>query len=160
MSVATSEVFPSAKFISTDAQGNLNEVESVPATNASGSLDQLSFEAVADGVGSNGISVEILQDTSGAISYNVAGQAIQITLGGTPQVPAVRASLVYSSDITFTAVTQTAQHAHAQTIAINGNQGGGSIAYTLTGSDLVIDLVNAANTYTAQDLVVLIFYLA
>lgn len=152
MSVATSEVFPSAKFISTDAQGNLNEVESVPATKASGSFDQLSFEAVADGVSGNGISVEILQDTSGSISYNVAGQAIQITLGGTPQVPAVGASLVYSSDVTFSAVTAGAA-GNTQTIAINGNQGGGAIAYTLSGSDLVIDLVNAANTYTAQDLV-------
>ena len=155
MSVATSEVFPSAKFISTDAQGNLNEVESVPATKASGGFDQLCFEAVADGVGGNGISVEILQDTSGSISYNVAGQAIQITLGGTaqvPAVPAVAASLVYSSDITFSAVTAGAA-GNSQTIAINGNQGGGAIAYTLNGSDLVIDLVNAANTYTAQDLV-------
>lgn len=152
MSVATIEVFPSAKFISTNAQGDLEEVESVPATKASGGFDQLSFEAIDAGIGGNATSVEITQDQSGVISYNVTGQAVSINLGGTAQVPAVAASLVYSSDITFSAVT-AGSAGNTQTIAINGNQGGGAIAYALTGSDLVINLVNAANTYTAQDLV-------
>lgn len=152
MSVATIEVFPSAKFISTNAQGDLEEVESVPATKASGGFDQLSFEAIDAGVGGNATSVEITQDQSGVISYNVTGQAVSINLGGTAQVPAVAASLVYSNDITFSAVTAGAS-GNTQTVAVNGNQGGGAIVYALTGSDLVINLVNAANTYTAQDLV-------
>lgn len=154
MSVATSEVFPSAKFISTDNQGNLNEVESVPSTKASGSFDQLSFAAVADGVAGNGVSVEFLQDTSGSISYNVNGQAVQITLGGSaqvPAVPAVAASLIYSSDITFSAVTAGAA-GNSLSVQITANSGNAN-AYTLTGDELLIELQNAATSYTAQDLV-------
>jgi hypothetical protein len=189
MSVATSEVFPSAKFISTNAVGELQDVESVPATKASGNLDGIVFESKTAGIAGNSTSVEILQDTSGGIVYGVTGQAIQVTLGGSAQVAgskasgsieglnfeaasegvagnstnveiklggdlgsnAVAASLVYSTDVTFSAVTAGAA-GNSLSVQVTANTGNPD-QYSMTGDELHIQLQNAATATTVQDFV-------
>ena len=137
MSVATSEVFPSAKFISTNSVGELQDVESVPATKASGNIDGLSFEAQTAGVAGNATSVEILQDASGAIAYGVTGQAIQVTLGGSGQVAGSKASGSIEG-LNFEAASEGVAGNNTSVNILQDSSG--SIAYNVSGSTVEVTL--------------------
>lgn len=137
MSVATSEVFPSAKFISTNAVGELQDVESVPATKASGNLDGIVFESKTAGIAGNSTSVEILQDTSGAIVYGVSGQAIQVTLGGSAQVAGSKASGSIEG-LNFEAASEGVAGNSTNVQILQDSSG--SIAYAVNGSNVEIKL--------------------
>lgn len=90
--ITPQDIFPSAKFISTDAVGDLQEVHGLPAQKANLIADKLIVDAVDAGADGNNISFE-LKDTGRGLP--------------TPEVPAiqeVKASLEFDGKIKIEAV--------------------------------------------------------
>ena len=99
----------------------------------------------------NSTNVQILQDSSGSIAYAVNGSNVEIKLGGDLGSNAVAASLVYSTDVTFSAVTAGAA-GNSLSVQVTANTGNPD-QYSMTGDELHIQLQNAATATTVQDFV-------
>ena len=79
--ISVNAVFPTAKFIGTNAQGDLQEVIAVDAVTASADIDGLTFTAKEGGANGNNLSVEIVDSVgSGGIAYSNVGDAFTISL--------------------------------------------------------------------------------
>ena len=79
--IAVNSVFPTAKFISTDANGDIQEITSVDAVASSADIDGLTFTAKNVGASGNSLSVEIIDGVgSGGIAYSNNGDAFTISL--------------------------------------------------------------------------------
>ena len=82
--ITPQQLFPSAKFISTKANGDLKEVHPVDAVKASLVVDKLFIEATDGGEDGNNISFEMLN------SGRTSGSVAEFTLSGTDVVVDVR----------------------------------------------------------------------
>ena len=79
--IGINSVFPSAKFLSTDSKGDIQEISSTDAVSASLDIDGLTFTAKTAGVYGNNISIEITDNVgSGGIAYSSSGNAFTISL--------------------------------------------------------------------------------
>lgn len=90
--ITPQDIFPSAKFISTDAVGDLQEVHGLPAQKGNLIADKLIVDAVDAGLNGNNISFELVDTNRGL---------------PTPEVPAiqeVKASLQFDGKIKIEAV--------------------------------------------------------
>lgn len=150
--IAATSLFSSLKYIDTDNKGNLLEAVGAVSIAATATLEGLKFTASDTGAAANGRTITIQNAPFGAanntISFVETSGNVEINLGG---VGAVRASLVYSTDLTFSAASY-GKGGNALAVKILVNQGGLGNTYALDGNTLTIGLVNAATSYTAQDL--------
>jgi len=81
--IAASTIYPSLKFIATDASGNLEEVESIAASEARVSINGVLFKAKQAGVAGDNITIEITENTAaGADAVTVTGNDILIAFDG------------------------------------------------------------------------------
>jgi len=81
MSIAVTDLLPSAKFLETDASGDINEVLATSASTASLTLDGILFTAEEAGADGNDISIEIIDSVgSGGVDISNSGNAITISL--------------------------------------------------------------------------------
>jgi hypothetical protein len=79
--IGINSVFPSAKFLSTDSRGDIQEIISVDAVPAFVDIDGLTFTAKTGGTGGNNLSVEIIDNVgSGGMAYSSNGNAFTISL--------------------------------------------------------------------------------
>ena len=84
--ITPQQLFPSAKFISTKANGDLNEVHPIDAVKASLIVGKLYIEAVEGGVDGDDITFEILD------SGRTLGNTADFTISGTDIVADVKVS--------------------------------------------------------------------
>ena len=102
--VALNAVFPNAKFLTTDAKGDIQEIVSVDAVSASADIDGLTFTAKTAGSSGNNISIEIVDNVgSGGIVYSNSGDAHTISLEETADQYSLGG---LKSDITSNASTE------------------------------------------------------
>lgn len=79
MAIGLNTIYPSAKFISTDSKGDLQEITALDETNASATIQGIKVDSVASGVDGNGITFSITeQNSSDSISAN--GNTITLAL--------------------------------------------------------------------------------
>ena len=79
--IGLNSVFPSAKFLTTDNKGDIQEIISVDAVSAFKDIDGLTFTAKVGGTSGNSITVEIIDNIgSGGIAYSNTGDAFTISL--------------------------------------------------------------------------------
>ena len=130
--ITPQELFPSAKFISTDSVGDLQEVHGLPAKSASLNADKIVVDAVQAGANGNNITFE-LKDTGRGLP--------------TPEVPAiqeVKASLVFDGKIKIEAVNAgVAGNSLEVRISNNGRSSSEPIMnVSKNGDKIVIDIRN------------------
>jgi hypothetical protein len=79
--ISVSSVFPTAKFFSTDANGDIQEITSVDAISSSLDVGGLTFTSKVAGAIGNNISIEIIDNVgSGGIAYSNTDQSFTISL--------------------------------------------------------------------------------
>ena len=79
--IAANTIFPSLKFIATDASGNLSEVEAIEANEARTSVGNVVFKAKATGSAGNNITVALTESSgAGSDAVTVTGTDIVIAL--------------------------------------------------------------------------------
>ena len=79
--VALNAVFPNAKFLTTNAKGDIQEIIGVDAVSASKDIDGLTFTAKVGGASGNNLSITIVDNVgSGGVAYSNAGDAHTISL--------------------------------------------------------------------------------
>jgi hypothetical protein len=147
----TTAIFPSAKFIATDALGDLQEVVGANAVQANLTHDGLTFTAQATGEEGNLISVEILGDNNASgLSFALADQKITLTAETADEVPSVPATAdsLTSDGVTYTAVVAGANSGLDVTI----NESQASDAISVSGTSLVIDLDDVIGNKTQGDI--------
>lgn len=95
--VNTSTLFPSAKFITTSATGELGEVNSSPETSGSITHDGFTLTLNASGVQSPVPSLTVVEDaTATGLEFEISGSDITLkaqTIASTPAVSATKDSL-------------------------------------------------------------------
>ena len=147
----TTAIFPSAKFISTDSLGDLQEVLGANAVQANLTHDGLTLTAQASGEEGNLISFEIIGDNNASgLSFSLLDQKITLTAetaDGVPSVPATADSLT-SDGVTYSAVNAGANSGLDVTI----NESQASDAISVSGSTLVIDLDDVIGNKTQGDI--------
>lgn len=81
--IAGSSIFPSLKFIATDASGNLEEVESVEANESRIIVNGVTFKAKTAGVAGDSITIEITESSAaGQDEVTVTGTDILVAFDG------------------------------------------------------------------------------
>ena len=140
--ITLSSVYPSAKFISTDANGDLQEVVGVQEVASSADIDGLTFTAKTAGVAGNNLSIAIVDSVgSGGIAYTNSGDAHTISLelsASSYTLSALKTDIANNAPATFTdvfEVTYTSTGTSSNTLT-----NGGQSATNLSGG---IDAVNA-----------------
>ena len=153
--ISVNQVFPSAKFISTNNKGDLQEVVGADATTASGSLQGISVESVATGSASNGITFSITENGS-SDEVSISGQDVTLTLSSS-------ASL-YLLDQANPAVTATASIQGIEIEADASGSAGNGITFeilesnavgntiTASGNTITLDLELSATSYQISDI--------
>jgi hypothetical protein len=80
--INSSAIFPSIKFISTDALGDVQEVVGSPAVSSFATIDGLTFTAVDAGVDGDNITIELIEGQASngvvGVEFSVSGEAITI----------------------------------------------------------------------------------
>jgi hypothetical protein len=80
MAITTNQIFPSARYVTTDGLGDLQETTSVPAVASSLTFDGLTFTAVTAGDAGDLISVELLElQAVTGVEVSVVGTDITIS---------------------------------------------------------------------------------
>lgn len=150
--VNTTTLFPSAKFITTSATGELGEVNSSPETAGSISHDGITLTLNATGVQSPVPSLTIVEDASASgLEFEISGSDITLkaqTVSGTPSQPATKDSLsldgiTYDSEV----LGDT-----GLLLTIRESQGADGIAYDATSKTITIDLDDIVGNKTQGDI--------
>lgn len=80
--INSSAIFPSIKFISTDALGDVQEVVGSSAVSSSATIDGLTFTAVDAGVDGDNITIELIEGQASngvvGVEFSASGNAITI----------------------------------------------------------------------------------
>jgi len=115
--INTTGIFPSAKFISTNGSGDLQEVVSEVETFGSVTHDGLTFTANAGGLLSSPPSIEIVQDaTATGIEFSSNGDDITMNVQTIAEVPAVPATF---DEVDIDGITYKAEVAGDSGISVN-----------------------------------------
>lgn len=156
--VNSSDVFPSIRTISTDSVGDLQEVTSVPAIQASKVVStDITLSAVQFGASGNDISVAVVENFGGsANSIDVNGNAIEVRLkdtitaasGGTPS------TIDYNSAFTMTTLSNGSTNLDLVVVdnITSNTSGQDEVKFSASDNDITICLVNDISTYTNQDI--------
>ena len=146
--IAASSIFPSLKYIATDASGNLDEVESIDAVQASKTVGGITFKAKDAGVAGNSITVELVEVLgASADAVTVSGSDISIAL---KKVDGLQARKTVGG-VTFKAVN-AGTAGNSITVQMTDSSSSGSDAITVSGSDILIDLTDAASASSTLDI--------
>ena len=145
--IATTELFPSAAFISTDAKGDLQEVVGVDEAKAKIVHDGVTIESITAGAAGNSKKVEILEDAGASVvnaSYDSGTSKLTFKL---PASAAATASLTFQG-LTFTAAAPgAAGNAIKVRFRISQTTSGG-VEVSESGSEITIDHDDVANSTT------------
>lgn len=148
--VNTNTLFPSAKFITTDANGELGEVNSSPQTNGSITHDGLTFTLANAGLQSPVPSLRIIEDSGATgLEFEVSGSDITLkaqTASGTPSTPATFDSLTHDG------ISYRAETAGDSGITITIQESQGSDSISVSGSAITIDLDDVVGNKTQGDI--------
>ena len=147
--VNTTAVFPSTRYITTDATGELGEVVSAAETKASIEHDGFKLTAVAGGVLAAGDlpSLEVVEDLAASgIAFEVAGKAITIRAQSTA------GSAATFDELTSDGVTYKAETAGDSGITVTIRESQASDAINLSGSAITIDLDDVMANKTQADI--------
>jgi hypothetical protein len=152
--INTTAIFPSAKFLETDALGDLQEVSGANATTANLTHDGLTFTSEATGVEGNLISVEIVgsNDATG-LAFSLDGSKITLTAETADLIPATPDTPATADALTSDGVTYTAVNAGANSgLEVTINESQVADAISVTGSVLTIDLDDVIGNKTQGDI--------
>lgn len=145
--VNTTTIFPSASFISTNANGDLQEVVSSPQSNGSITHDGLTFTLVNAGELSPAPSLEIKEDSGvTGIEFSVSGNSVVMTAQSIAGSGASFDSLV-SDGITYKSEVIGDS---GITVTINESQSADAMAFS--AGVLTIDLDNTIGNKTQGDI--------
>lgn len=154
--VNTTAIFPSARFISTDSLGDLQETLGAIATKAQLSHNGLVFQAVTAGEAGNSITLEIVGSNSAeGLEFTGTGNSITATFAtsdgvpGTPEVPAEADELIHDG-VTYSAVVAGANS--GLLVTINESQAADAISYDSGTKTLTIDLDDLVTNKTQGDI--------
>ena len=159
--IATNTLFPSAKFIATNANGDLQEAVGANATNASLTHHGLKFEAIDSGVAGNDIqvAVEFYQVTPSGndgstkeINYEVGGGVNKLRVFFNQQ--GTKSSLT-KEGVVYSAKTAGVS-GDAITLEIKQGQAGAGIVgieFAETGGAILMSAELALSSYTQGDVV-------
>lgn len=79
MAIGLNTIFPSAKFISTDSKGDVQEITAQDATDATASIQGVQIDAVASSVDGNGITFQITENNS-SDAITATGNTVTLAL--------------------------------------------------------------------------------
>jgi hypothetical protein len=148
--VNTTTVYPSAKFISTDSLGDLQETVATPATKASLTHNGLIFQAVTAGSDGNLISLEIVGDNNATgLAFSGVGNAITLTAETADAIPATEDSLTHDGVTYKSAVDGDS----GIDVTILESQLADAISFS--GSTLTIELDDLVTNKTQGDILAL-----
>ena len=160
--IATNTLFPSAKFIATDANGDLQEAVGANATKASLTHHGLKFEAVNSGVAGNDIEVQVV--FYGAVPSGNDGSTKEVNYethaDGQHQLRVFFNQQGTKSSLTQEGVVYSAKNAGVAGDAISieikqGQAGAGvvGIEFTETSGAILISTELSLSNYTQGDVV-------
>ena len=150
--INTTGIFPATKFLSTDANGDLQEVVSSPQTTGSLSFDGLTFTATTAGLLTPAPSVELVEDaTATGVEVSVSGSDITIKVQSTNSVPAVPAT---KDQLILDGITYDAEVAgdSGLKLTILEAQASDGIAYDSATKVITISLDNSVGNKTQGDI--------
>lgn len=160
--IATNTLFPSAKFIATNANGDLQEAVGADATKASLTHSGLTFEAVNAGVAGNDIEVQVVFYASVPSGNNGSTKQIdyETHVDGQHQLRVFFNQQGTKSSLTQEGVVYSAKNAGVAGDAISieikqGQAGAGvtGIEFDATGNAIVVKTELALDNYTQGDVV-------
>ena len=148
--IGLNSVFPSAKFLTTDNKGDIQEIISVDAVSAFKDIDGLTFTAKVGGTSGNSITVEIIDNVgSGGIAYSNTGDAFTISLEETADqysLSGIKNDIASNGSQAFTDafdVTYTTSGTSANTLTA----GGVSATNLESGEDAIIPELETNKDY-------------
>jgi hypothetical protein len=148
--VNTTTIYPSAKFISTDGLGDLQETVATPATKAQLSHNGLTFKAVTAGNDGNLISLEIVGDNNATgLAFTATGNSITLTAETADAIPATEDALTHDGVTYKSAVDGDS----GIDVTILESQLADAISFS--GSTLTIELDDLVTNKTQGDILAL-----
>jgi hypothetical protein len=146
--VNTTTIYPSAKFISTDGLGDLQETVATPATKAQLSHNGLTFKAVNAGSDGNLISLEIVGDNNATgLAFTATGNSITLTAETADAVPATEDALTHDG-VTYRSAIDGDSGIQ---VTIRESQVADAISYDDVALELTIDLDDVVTNKTQGD---------
>jgi hypothetical protein len=145
--VNTTTIFPSASFISTDGNGDLQEVLSNPQTNGSITHDGLTFTLVNAGALSPAPSLEIKED-AGVTGIEFSASANSVVMS----VQTIAGSSASFDSLTSDGITYKAEAIGDSGIVVTINESQVADAMSFASGVLTIDLDNTIGNKTQGDI--------
>ena len=149
--ISVNAVFPTAKFITTDDKGDLQEVVGVDATNAFGSIQGIRVESVDTGSNGNSIVFAISENNGASDSVSINGTDVTLSLKDSAtnyflnQVNLATSAIATIQGIEIEAVSTGATfNTVTFTIAENNNT---ADSISIVGDDITLDLEASASEY-------------
>jgi hypothetical protein len=148
--INTTGIFPSAKFISTNGSGDLQEVVSEVETFGSVTHDGLTFTANAGGLLASPPSIEIVEDANATgIEFSSNGDAITMAVQSIASTPAVPATF---DEVAFDGITFKAEVAGDSGFSVLINEGQLADNMDFANGVLTIDLDSLIGSKTQADI--------